>query len=167
MSIFVMGSGRSSDLQWLNTNIPHVDIPINIWIQLIQNNFIGVNENDYEYEYFKQKYKIEFNSNIPKVVQYFKKCIRVNNNSKSIVFIFYHDNITRSLWENVQNTLTKLNKNCVVIGLTTTDGNKFKHDNILPISDQIPLLQEEVDKICRYLNQFLLKKIECEFKEFR
>lgn len=148
MSIFVMGS-CPNDLQWLNTNIPHVDIPIHVWIQLIQNNFIGVNENDSEY--FKQKYKIPFDSNLPRVVQYFKKCIRGNNNLKP-VFVFYHnDTITRALWENVNNILTKLNKNSVVIGLTNTPSQiKFKHDNIL-------LLDDNTDKICRHLNKFLLK----------
>lgn len=145
MSIFVMGSG--CDLQWLNTNIPHVDIPINTWIQLIQNNFKGVKEGDENY--FRQKYKVQYDSNLPKVVNYFKTIC--SSSSYPTLFIFYHDNITRALWENVVNLLTKMNKNSVVIGLTRCSG-KFKHDNILMFEDEY-----DKDKICRHLNKFLLK----------
>ena len=146
----ILPLGGDFNLQFLNTNIPCINIPINVWIHLYQNHFIGIHDVDF----FETRYKIPWDSNIPILINYFKLTWKKNG-----ILVFYNDVITRELWD----TINKLWGNaCIIVGLTRK--NKTSSTSISSSSsstNNIFIIQDDDiytrDAICSFLNQFLLK----------
>lgn len=135
MLIFPLGG--HSNLNMLNTNIVYNDIPIETWIQLIQNNFIGIGD----VEFVKQRYKLD--CDLVKSVQWFKYIWKNNG-----VFVFYKDTITRDLWD----VISRIFKNKTIIGLTRRG---IKDDHVVTVQDLDNVYEQ--DRVCRLFNKFLLQ----------
>jgi hypothetical protein len=115
--------------------IDYNDIPIETWLQLLQNNFLGVDDQ----VFVKQRYKLD--CNLTDTINWFKYTWLKDGG----VFIFYKDAITRELW----NKVNQIFKNKQVIGIAR---RATKDENIILVND---LNVYEIDGICRFLNKFL------------
>ena len=132
--MFIFPLGGHSKLSVFNTIINYNDISIETWLQLLQNNFLGIDDPVFT----KQRYKID--CKLIETVNWFKYTWLKNG-----IFIFYKDIITRDLWTNV----IQLFGNKRVIGLAR---KAIKDENILLVND---LNVYEIDNICRFINKFL------------
>ena len=134
MNIFPLGG--HPNLGVFNTSINYIDIPIETWIQLIQNNFIGIDD----VQFVKHRYKLDC-CNLMESIIFFKKCN---------IVIFYKDVITRDLW----NTIHIYFSTKIIIGLTKRG---FKNDNIIIVHDLYDIY--ELDTIGRFLNKYLMHSL--------
>jgi len=134
-SKFIFPLGGHPKLNVFNTTIKYTDISIETWLQLLQNNFLGIDDPIF----VKQRYKLD--CDLIDTINWFKYTWL-----KSGIFIFYKDMISRELWNNVN----RLFVDRQVIGLAR---KATKDDNIILVND---LDTYEIDKVCRILNKFLL-----------
>lgn len=132
--MFIFPLGGHPKLNVFNTIINYHDISIETWLQLLQNNFLGIDDPDF----VKQRYKLDYD--LIDTIKWFKYTWLKNG-----IFIFYKDVINRELWD----IITTLFKNRRVIGLAH---KAVKDKNILLVND---LDIYEIDNICRFLNKFL------------
>jgi hypothetical protein len=134
---FVFPLGGHSHLNMLNTTITYNNIPIETWIQLIQNNFIGIDN----VEFVKQRYKLD--CTLAESTRWFKYTWKHDG-----IFVFYKDVITRDFWD----TISRFFKTKTIVGLTRRG---VKDDNIVTVQDLNDVYEQ--DRVCRFLNKFLLQ----------
>jgi hypothetical protein len=137
--MFILPLGGHPDLGWLNPNIPYNDISIEIWLHLIQNNFIGTQDA----EFCACRYKVKNDCNVAEAVHWFKYTHKRNG-----IFVFYKYNLSQQLW----NTIMKTIPNKIVIGLTTK--TNIQDENIILLAD--PKDKYERDFVKKSLNKILL-----------
>lgn len=135
--MFIFPLGGHPCLKMLNSNVPYIDvgIPIETWIQLIQNKFIGIGNS----EFILKRYNIDYD--LTDIIKWFKYTWLRNG-----IFVFYKDTITKDFW----NLVSRAFKNKTIVGLTHKG---IQHDNIITVNDLNDAYEQ--DRVCRLFNKFL------------